>query len=176
MKKKFILFSSVILLMVFAVAPLMASSAKACLIVPASVVPNGAFIVSDYSQTTLPSGLIVGSANLAVANLLTIGAKSYDTDSISAWTWVINPVKEWTQSRFDGSWQVIGSPMNGFRYNSWSFVITEYGYDVSTMAYTFGTVQVVAQGFGCFAGETLVLHYAGTAVETGTWTGYVIRA
>jgi hypothetical protein len=75
---------------------------------------------------------------------------------------------------FDGSWQVIGSPTNGFRFNPWSFVITIYGASLTSSAYTFGTVQIVAQGFGTFAEETLVLHYKGTAVETGTWTGYVI--
>jgi hypothetical protein len=173
-KGRVVSFSILTLLIMLVAVLAMASSAKACTIFPASAIAIGPPTVTDISETTLPSGLIVGSAHLVVPDLLTIGTKGYTATSISTWTWVINPYTKWAQSRFDGSLQV-GSPTNGFRYYYWSFVITEYGYDVSTMAYKFGTVQVVSYGFGSFAGDTLVLHYAGTNVLFGTWTGYVIK-
>ena len=173
MKGKVILLFSVVLLMLFAVTPLMASSAKACIIVPASVVVNGSFKLTIISVTAFSWGF-VGKYDLTVANLLKIGTKGYDTLSISTMTGVFDSKTKIFNVYSDGGWYVIGSPKDGFRYYPWSFIITEYNYDPSTNTFSHATVQCVAFGFGIFAGDILVLHYAGPNQVTGTWTGYVI--
>ena len=176
MKGKVILFSLAVLLMLFAFTPLMASSASACLIVPASVIPIGPPTMTVTSVTSLPSGFVITKGDFSIPNLLVIGtgahAKSYDTINTSTFTAVFDPYTDVCTITFDGSWQVILSTTNGFRYYPWSFVLTYYGY-VSPSEYSYATVQVVAQGFGIFAGQTLVMHYAGTNSFT-PWSGFVI--
>jgi len=172
-KGKVILFSSIVLLMVFAVAPLLAPSASACQIVPASVVANGVPTLTIVSVTPYSWGF-VGKYDLTIPNLLTIGTKGIDVRSISTLTGVFDSKTKIFNVYSDGGLYVIGSPTDGFRYYPWSFIITEYNYDPSTNTFSHATVQCVAFGFGIFAGDILVLHYAGPNQVTGTWTGYVI--
>ena len=179
MKRKVVLFSILALLIMLVAVFAMTSSARACIILPASAVANGPpSVYTITSTTTLPSGFTISKGDLTIPNLLTIEtgahAKGYDTNSVSTFTSVLDPNTHVLTIYFDGSWQVIGSPRDGFRYYPWSFVMTEYNYNPSVGEGNPDTVQVVAQGFGTFAGDTLVLHYAGPNQLTGTWTGYVI--
>jgi hypothetical protein len=174
MKKNVFMFSILALLVMLVAVFAMTSSARACVIVPASVVANGPpSVYTITSTTTLPSGLVITKADFTIPNLLTIGTKGYDTNCVSTFTAVLNPNTHVLTFYFDGRWQVIGSSTNGFRFYPWSFIATEYNYYPSVGEGNPDTVQVVAQGFGTFAGETLVLHYDGPNQLTGTWTGYV---
>jgi len=173
MKKKVVSFSILALLMMLIPVFAMASSARACQIVPASVVVNGGATLTVVSVTPYSWGF-VGKYDLTIANLLTIGTKGYDTLSISTMTGVFDSKTKIFNLYCDGGWYVVGSPTDGFRYYPWSFIITEYNYDPTTNTKSSATVQCVAFGFGSFAGDTLVLHYAGPNQVTGTWTGYVI--
>jgi len=174
-KRKVVLFSSLALLIMLVAVFAMTSSARACRIVPASVVTNGPpSVFTITSVTTLPSGFTISKGDLTIPNLLTIGTQGYYTNSVSTLTSVLNPNTDVLTVYFDGSWQVIGSPAGGFRYYPWSFVMTEYNYNPSVGEGNPDTVQVAALGFGTFAGDILVLHYDGPNQLTGTWTGYVI--
>jgi len=175
-KGKVILLSALVLLMLFAFAPLMASSAKACIVVPATVMATGPPTMTITSVTPTPTGWIA-KGDLVIPNLGVIGtgvhSKTYVTNSISTFTAVFDSKTDVVHDYFDGIWQVVGSPTDGFRYYPWSFMITEFNYNPTTMSYSYAIVQAVAFGFGIFAGETMVLHYAGTNTFE-PWSGFVI--
>jgi len=175
-KRKIILFSSVALLMLFAVAPLMASSAKACIIVPASVTPTGPPAITVTGLTATSWGFIV-KFDLVVSDDLVIGtgahSQTYQIINIDTGTGVFDSKSDVFTTYYDGSSQVVGNPTSGFRNNAWSFVVTQYGYNPVTESYSFVRAYIIGAGYGIFAGHILVAKYTGTNLNE-PWTGYLI--
>ena len=175
-KKKVILFSSVVVLMLFAVAPLMASSAKACIIVPVSVTPTGPPAITVTGFTATSWGFIV-KFDFEVSDNLVIGtganSQTYQVINIDTAIGIFESKSDVFSTYYDGSSHVVGNPTSGFRNNYCSFVVIEYGYNPTTQSCSYVTAYVIGAGFGIFAGHTLVVKYAGTNLNE-PWSGYLI--
>jgi len=164
-KGKILLFSSVVLLMLFVVAPVMA-----CTSYPASALTTGFAPPSPTPGETFttPSGLVITvGATVNVFAILTINGLLYYIYSVNTYYSINNPKAGSGYAYYDAVWYIESSSTgtahttDGFSgFVSWlSTGSTEY-------------VRSVLQGFGSFRGQTLSLSYTGPpGLGEYYWTG-----
>ena len=168
----------------------MASCVKACPWVPAKVPAKlvetaeelSFSIIAPGTTVTTHSGVVLtfgfGIDFITGFTLYIDSGSSYSLNSYNAgMTLIYNPkteVETWISPH--AVWYMappsVGSP-NGFAGPVVStFLGVPAAGDVSAATYAEGYCML--QGFGIFAGETLVLSYAFTPTLVNTWTGFVI--
>ena len=185
MKGKVILLSSVVLLMLFAFAPLMAS-ANACYVVPASfplssLVSTGVTWPTSPGYPAPPTPTVVSSPSYIVEILhlavplkftLIIDSKTYlNSYSLNDWSEYGN-LNTGILNVFAIAWWYPGptpSPADGFKG---VVTLTVHGWTGVDASGTLSIANVFIVGFGSFAGQTLVLH--GTVPPDTAWAGYDI--
>ena len=178
MKKKVILFAFIaIAVMAGSLALATANAFPEPKAIPVALFATGPPSYLTQTGTILNTpNLVIDTYKMAIPNCLVIGADPVYVfaDSVSTFTSFFYPKTDYLQLFFDGCWQVTGVDASGFRYYPWSFIISDTNYNPIAGVGTYNTVQVIAFGYGSFAGDTLYLHYAGANQLTGTWTGYLV--
>ncbi len=175
MKKKVMLFSMLALSMVFAVAG-MVSLIKADKTdgqwVIASQHTTGPGSVVPGEVMTTDSGVIQYRGFSEVhSGILTIGGTPYPIYSSDTWEASFNPNTGVLVRHDDAVWYISsnGSP-NGFAGNVEAKAID---YNPVTHRYSIANEHCLLQGFGSFAGQTLMLSYNGPPPgPSDSWTGF----
>ena len=73
---------------------------------------------------------------------------------------------------FDILWTLIGDDSSGFSGN---MEMRAYDFDLYAGTWSWWIAHEVAQGFGDFAGQTLMLSMDGPMDMTAPWTGYLLK-
>jgi hypothetical protein len=171
MKRKVILIPVLVLLMLFAVVPVMAAPTKGQKVTASfTVIPPPAIRDMGYSWFT-ESGVFQGRGYTETYSaILVIGSTSYNAFYIAVEDATWNPQTGVMVMRSNDVLYIPseGSP-NGFSGNS---EMKLYGWDWSGM-WTSQKLHSVWQGFGSFAGQTLMLSYEGPISVTST--GYCLK-
>ena len=73
---------------------------------------------------------------------------------------------------FDGLWTLVGDDSSGFSGN---MEMRAYDFDLYAGTWSWWSAHEVAQGFGDFAGQTLMLSIDGTLDLNAPFTGYLLK-
>jgi len=160
LKGKVILLSSAVLLMVFAVAPVMA-----CTSVPATVTTTTFLVYTPGSTYTTPSGFTVQvGGTLDAYAALTIDNTVHPVYSVNTYFAITSPNGD-SYTQYDATWYVETSYVTLQTANGFSGHIEMVGTTSSV------GIQCVLQGFGSFRGQTLMVSYSGPTSGELTWNG-----
>lgn len=175
MKRRIILIPTLVLLMLLAVVPVMAEPKG--LKVPANIKMIKLLSLVPGTETTTAGGIqqIRGELNV-FQNVLDIDGNLYDvySSNIADSSW--NTKTGVKIVHYDAVWYIpTDGSDNGFSGNV-EAKFYDWAIDPITGRPTFSieSVHCVMQGFGDFAGQTLMLSYEGPSAKD-PWTGYCLK-
>ena len=175
MNRKMFLVPLIMVLMVFAVAPVMAAPQEQK--VSASILMTAAFPPVSTSEPWVTDGGIqqIRGENDVFLNVLDIGGQLFNvySSNIADSSWNMKTGVKIVH--YDATWYISsdGSP-DGFKGNVegkfYDWGILPNGHPTFSMM----SVHCVMQGFGDFAGQTIKLSYEGSNSHD-PWTGYCLE-
>jgi hypothetical protein len=179
MNRKTILAPMVVLLMLFAVAPVMACPIHSQKVTAWNTTTGlgNPPVAPKYSWTTTGGITIEIAYQSDVVGLLGVGSNTYNIYSHSVSNLVYKSKTGVADRLSDATWYVpaLGSS-NGFSgiVNIKYIGVTSLSPTGAPLGATSYSVNLALQGFGEFKGQTLILSYDGPSVKTAEWTGYCL--
>jgi hypothetical protein len=178
-KKTAVVILTLALLMMFAATPVMAEPTKGQKVPLKEYITGSNGIVPPTREWITKGGIFQMRGEQELFTVEFVIANPYATYNFSH---TIVGYGSWNTKtlvfvgHYDCVWTLVGDDSSGFSGN---MELRAYNFNLDTVTGTASwsswSTHEVAQGFGYFAGQTLMLSINGLYVPTAPWTGYLLK-